>query len=64
MLKWLYTKHWLLKENIMIKKTIAAFFSLVVLSSLLTACNTTRGVGEDIQDGGHAISGAATKAQQ
>ncbi|BET42101.1 lipoprotein toxin entericidin B [Atlantibacter hermannii] len=64
MLKWLYTKLWLLKEKIMIKKTIAAFFSLVVLSSLLTACNTTRGVGEDIQDGGSAISGAATKAQQ
>ncbi|EER9205199.1 entericidin A/B family lipoprotein, partial [Escherichia coli] len=26
--------------------------------------NTTRGVGEDISDGGNAISGAATKAQQ
>ncbi len=64
MLKELYTKHWLLKDKIMIKKTIAAFFSLVVLSSLLTACNTTRGVGEDIQSGGSAISGAATKAQQ
>ncbi|EER4939444.1 entericidin A/B family lipoprotein, partial [Escherichia coli] len=24
----------------------------------------TRGVGEDISDGGNAISGAATKAQQ
>ena len=47
----------------MIKKTIAAFFSLVVLSSLLTACNSTKGMGEDIQDGGQAISGAATKAQ-
>ncbi len=47
----------------MIKKTIAAFFTLVVLSSLLTACNTTKGVGEDISSGGNAISGAATKAQ-
>lgn len=47
----------------MIKKTIAAFFSLIVLSSLLTACNTTKGMGEDIQDGGQVISGAATKAQ-
>ncbi|PUW34801.1 entericidin A/B family lipoprotein, partial [Cronobacter sakazakii] len=27
-------------------------------------CNTTRGVGEDIQDGGSAISGAATRASQ
>ncbi|MBF4684775.1 entericidin EcnA/B family protein, partial [Cronobacter sakazakii] len=28
----------------MVKKTIAALFSALVLSSLLTACNTTRGV--------------------
>lgn len=48
----------------MIKKTIAAIFSVLVLTSALTACNTTRGVGEDISDGGDAISGAATKAQQ
>ncbi|AFJ98037.1 lipoprotein toxin entericidin B [Cronobacter sakazakii] len=48
----------------MVKKTIAALFSALVLSSLLTACNTTRGVGEDIQDGGSAISGAATRASQ
>nr|AMP56094.1 entericidin EcnA/B family [uncultured bacterium] len=46
----------------MVKKTIAAIFSVLVLSTLLTACNTTRGVGEDISDGGNAISGAATKA--
>ncbi|MEH2738682.1 entericidin EcnA/B family protein, partial [Klebsiella pneumoniae] len=30
----------------MVKKTIAAFFTVLVLSSALTACNTTRGVGE------------------
>lgn len=48
----------------MLKKAIATFFSVLVLSSLLTACNTTRGVGEDIQDGGNAISGAATRASQ
>jgi entericidin B len=47
----------------MLKKTLAAFFSLLVLSSVLTACNTTKGMGEDISDGGNAISGAATKAQ-
>ena len=52
------------KDDIMVKKTIAAFFTVLVLSSALTACNTTRGVGEDISDGGNAISGAATKAQQ
>lgn len=43
----------------MVKKTIAAIFSVLVLSTVLTACNTTRGVGEDISDGGNAISGAA-----
>ena len=47
----------------MVKKTIAAFFTVLVLSSVLPACNTTRGIGEDISDGGSAISGAATKAQ-
>lgn len=36
----------------MVKKTIAAIFSVLVLSTVLTACNTTRGVGEDISDGG------------
>ena len=48
----------------MVKKTIAAIFSVLVLSSVLTACNTTRGVGQDISECGSAISGAATKAQQ
>lgn len=48
----------------MVKKTIVALFSALILSSVLTACNTTRGLGEDISDGGSAISGAATKAQQ
>lgn len=47
----------------MVKKTIAAIF-LFGTSTVLTACNTTRGVGEDISDGGSAISGAATRAQQ
>lgn len=48
----------------MVKKAIAAIFTVLVLSSVLTACNTTRGIGQDISDGGSAISGAATKAQQ
>lgn len=39
----------------MLKKSIAAIFSVLVLSSLLTACNTTRGVGEDVEAGGRAI---------
>ena len=52
------------KDDIMVKKTIAAFFTVLALSSALTACNTTRGVGQDSSEGGSAISGAATKAQQ
>ncbi|HAI06842.1 MULTISPECIES: entericidin A/B family lipoprotein [Pantoea] len=39
----------------MLKKSIVTFFSVLVLSSLLTACNTTRGVGEDVEAGGQAI---------
>ena len=39
----------------MVKKTIAAIFSVLVLSTVLTACNTTRGVGEDVEAGGQAI---------
>ncbi|NIF22672.1 MULTISPECIES: entericidin A/B family lipoprotein [Pantoea] len=43
----------------MLKKSIIAIFSVLVLSSVLTACNTTRGVGEDISAGGHAIQRSA-----
>lgn len=43
------------KDIFMLKKSIAAIFSVLVLSSLLTACNTTRGVGEDVEAGGQAI---------
>jgi len=39
----------------MFKKSIATFFSVLILSSLLSACNTTRGVGEDVEAGGQAI---------
>lgn len=43
------------KDIVMLNKSIAAIFSVLVLSSLLTACNTTRGVGEDVEAGGQAI---------
>ena len=43
------------KDIVMLKKSIAAIFSVLVLSSLLTACSTTRGVGEDVEAGGQAI---------
>ncbi|PLV59591.1 entericidin A/B family lipoprotein [Erwinia sp. B116] len=37
------------------KKSILAVISVLLLSSILTACNTTRGVGEDVEAGGKAI---------
>jgi predicted small secreted protein len=39
-------------------KTIFALFGAVVL---LCACNTVRGVGQDIEKSGEAIQKAATK---
>ncbi|MEH0833895.1 entericidin A/B family lipoprotein [Pectobacterium cacticida] len=38
----------------MLKKTFVAIFSLVILSAVV-GCNTTRGVGEDVEAGGKAI---------
>ena len=43
----------------MLKKSIVAILSVLVLSSVLTGCNTTRGVGEDVQAGGKAIQRSA-----
>jgi len=43
------------KEISMLKKSIVTIFSVLLLSSLLSACNTTRGVGEDVEAGGQAI---------
>lgn len=37
------------------KKSIVAILSVLVLSSVLSACNTTRGVGEDVEAGGQVI---------
>lgn len=37
---------------------------MVLISSILAACNTIHGAGEDISSGGKAISTAATKTQQ
>ncbi|NMP25910.1 entericidin A/B family lipoprotein [Rahnella sp. SAP-1] len=45
----------------MLKKSILAVVSVVVVASLLSACNTTRGVGEDISAGGNAIQKSASQ---
>lgn len=42
----------------MLKKSLFVMVSLLILSSL-TACNTTRGVGEDVSAGGQAIQRTA-----
>ncbi|HGM5492756.1 TPA: entericidin A/B family lipoprotein [Serratia fonticola] len=42
----------------MLKKTIFAIFSLLILSSLV-GCNTTAGVGKDVEAGGQAIQRSA-----
>ncbi|MBX9494901.1 entericidin A/B family lipoprotein [Yersinia enterocolitica] len=42
----------------MLKKSITIIFSLLVISSL-SACNTTKGVGKDVQSAGSAIERSA-----
>ncbi|MBZ7673269.1 entericidin A/B family lipoprotein [Klebsiella grimontii] len=42
------------------KATLKLLLLLVLGGSLLTGCNTARGVGEDIQSLGHAISHAVS----
>ncbi|MBE5203969.1 MULTISPECIES: entericidin A/B family lipoprotein [Pectobacterium] len=38
----------------MLKKAFVAIFSLVILFAVV-GCNTTRGVGQDVEAGGKAI---------
>ncbi|MEZ2601154.1 entericidin A/B family lipoprotein [Kluyvera intermedia] len=42
------------------KPTVKFFLLLLLSGALLTGCNTARGVGEDIQSLGHAISHAVS----
>ncbi|MCB2184186.1 MAG: entericidin A/B family lipoprotein [Desulfobulbaceae bacterium] len=42
-----------------IKKTLATFFSLLLLVAALQGCNTIQGMGEDIEEGGEAVQDAA-----
>ncbi|CAK9886188.1 MAG: hypothetical protein XXXJIFNMEKO3_02615 [Candidatus Erwinia impunctatus] len=43
----------------MIKRMVITVLSVLMISSALTACNTVRGVGEDISAGGKAIQRSA-----
>lgn len=47
------------KEAFM-KRTIALGFVMVVTLMLVSGCNTIRGAGEDLQQGGEAIQRAAS----
>jgi entericidin B len=51
-----------LTERIIMKKTISILL-LLAFSAGLTACNTFRGAGQDIERGGEKVQDAATKAQ-
>jgi predicted small secreted protein len=43
-------------------KTYVALFACCVVG-LLSACNTVEGAGQDLQQGGHAISKAANNSK-
>ncbi|SNS35177.1 Predicted small secreted protein [Noviherbaspirillum humi] len=45
------------------KKT-ASIIAVLLFSIGLTACNTMRGMGRDIERGGEKVQGAATNSQQ
>ncbi|PWC15452.1 ECN family pore-forming entericidin [Brenneria roseae subsp. americana] len=42
----------------MLKKSLAAILSVLILSAVV-GCNTTRGVGQDVEAGGEAIQRSA-----
>ncbi|MCC5882681.1 MAG: entericidin A/B family lipoprotein [Halomonas sp.] len=42
------------------KRTVATLLALLLGLSLLSGCNTMRGMGEDIEQGGEAIQRQST----
>jgi predicted small secreted protein len=47
-----------------IMKSFIAWVGLLLLSVVLTACNTMRGFGQDVQRGGEKVEGAASDSQK
>lgn len=45
-------------------KKIISTLCILVISVGLTACNTVKGVGKDVERGGEKMQGAAEKRQQ
>jgi entericidin B len=46
-----------------VMKKLTAILAVLLLGSALSACNTFRGAGQDIEKGGEKIQGAATTQQ-
>ena len=44
-------------------KLAATLLALSMAMPLLSACNTTAGVGQDLSAGGHALTNSAEKAK-
>jgi entericidin B len=45
-------------------KKIISILSILAFSVGLTACNTMKGFGKDVERGGEKVQGAANNAQQ
>lgn len=45
-------------------KKLAAIALAIVLIPAVTACNTFKGIGKDVQAGGEAVEKAATDVQE
>lgn len=45
-------------------KKIASILSVMLFAIGLTACNTMKGMGQDVERGGEKMENAAEKAQQ
>jgi entericidin B len=47
-----------------VARTILALTLLLGASAMLSACNTTAGVGQDVSATGHAVTNTADKAKE
>jgi predicted small secreted protein len=47
-----------------IAKTLLMLFAVAAAASSLSACNTVRGVGQDMSAAGHAITGTSQQAER
>lgn len=45
-------------------KKIVSVLSILIVSLGLTACNTMKGMGKDVERGGEKVQGAATEQQR